>query len=225
MWQVRHCSRLRLAHARSRTSALAAVTISHVLIVAICTLPPSRRGQSETTSERDAIQIVSIDLPQKVQAADLPPPAIARPTLPVLILPVLTLGGETHVAPVLPVTARESVPAPSTPDERQGMQTMTERALRDLPAIDREPGSRTPNKPLRLRHDSFTARLERGIATAARITVIRHETVQLGDGRIMTKIITNRGSKCYASRSAGLTGGRDVFQSGVGGARAVKCSD
>lgn len=206
-----------------RTGALVAVTLIHVLLAVAFAVQPSRFAPSGASSGQAALNIVHVVIPPLDIAPAAPAFAIPKRALPTLILPATTIVIDESLLPSRPV-ATAPVPEPAPADTALGASTVTERALRDMPAIARQLRSE-PQPALRPLADSFSARLERGIAAAAKLTVIRRETVQLGDGRIMTKVVTNRGSYCYATRSVGLSGGRDVFQHGVGGASSVPCSD
>ena len=211
-----------LARVRSRTGALVAVVLVHVLLGAVFAFKPASPGAHGASGQRAVIEIISIAHPPPAPATELPAPTAARLAPPPLVVPALT-----NLSPDAIASVPQAPPAPPDAPEPQtavAESGVTQRALRDLPSIVRQLGN--PDAPrLQLRTDSFSTKLERGIAAAARLTIIRQETIELGDGRIMTKVTTNRGSYCYASRSAGLSGGRDVFQRGVGDARSVECSD
>ena len=206
-----------------RTGALVVVTLIHVLLAVVFAVQPSRFAPSGARSGQAALNIVRVVVAPPAMAPAEPAFAIRLRAPPALILPPITIVIDESLLPSRPV-ANAPMPEPAVADTAPGAPTVTERALRDLPAIARQLRS-GPELPLRPQADSFSAKLERGIAAAAKLTVTRRETVQLGDGRIMTKVVTNRGSYCYATRSVGLSGGRDVFQHGVGGARSVPCSD
>ena len=87
-------------------------------------------------------------------------------------------------------------------------------AKRDIGKIDRDLRKAYP-KLLEAAPDSAQARLEKGIAAAAKPTTFSMEDIISPDGRRMTKVTGPDGTYCVRKEGAGSTDGLDTMQNGV----------
>ena len=119
----------------------------------------------------------------------------------------LTLS--TAPEPAASIEKKEQAPAPSPP-----YGDLLSNAKRDIGKIDRDLRKAFP-KLLEAAPDSAQARLEKGIAAAAKPTSTSMEDFTSPDGRRMTKVTGPDGTYCVRKEGAGATDGLDTIQNGV----------
>ena len=97
------------------------------------------------------------------------------------------------------------------------------KATRDIAKIDRDLRKEFPRFP-DAAPNSTQARLEKGIAAAAKQNVTTMEEIVSPDGRRMTRVVGPNGTYCVRKEGAGATDGLDMIQGGVR-AKTTNCPE
>lgn len=117
-------------------------------------------------------------------------------------------------APTTPVLAASIEVKEPAPVVTAPTANLLSNAKRDIGKIDRDLRKAYP-KLLEAAPDSAQARLEKGIAAAAKPTTFSMEDIISPDGRRMTKVTGPDGTYCVRKEGAGSTDGLDTMQNGV----------
>lgn len=201
-----------------RRGWLALIGAAHLL--AVWGWRTSERAQAPQTRSAATLTYILTPTPPRPlrpAAAPLPTPqAVPSRTkpLPAVMTLVPALSAPVAEAPVVPAPPVDPLALPSKPLPRE--EDALQRARRSAGAVDRQLRKEAWNpRDKRIANDRTLLAEKLGSAYRGSDGV-REESVQLDDGRVMTKVHTPGGSTyCAVKESNGLTGGRDPFRDGI----------
>lgn len=198
-----------------RRAWLALIGVAHLLAVWGWRAP--ERAQVPQTRSAAALTYILMPTPPRPLAAALrkpqalPPRTTPQPTV-MTLLPAV--NAPLAVAPVVSAPPVDPLALPARPlaVEEDALQ----RARRSAGAVDRQLRKEAWNpRDKRIANDR-TLLAEKLASAYSGSEGLREESVQLDDGRVMTRVHAPGGSTyCAVKESNGLTGGRDPFRDGI----------
>jgi len=201
-----------------RRGWLALIGLAHLLAVWVWRAP--ERAQVPQTRSAAALTYILMPTPPR----PLKPSAAPRPVPPVLPVRTKPQSAAMTLVPAVSASVAEApvvsappvdplaVPAKPLSFEEDALQ----RARRSAGAVDRQLRKEAWNpRDKRIANDRTLLAEKLGSAYSGS-EGLREESVQLDDGRVMTRVHAPGGSTyCAVKESNGLTGGRDPFRDGI----------
>jgi len=198
-----------------RRGWLALIGLAHLLAVWVWRAP--ERAQVPQTRSAAALTYILMPTPPRPLAAPLrkpqalPPRTTPQPTV-MTLLPAV--NAPLAVAPVVSAPPVDPLALPARPLALE--EDALQRARRSAGAVDRQLRKEAWNpRDKRIANDR-TLLAEKLASAYSGSEGLREESVQLDDGRVMTRVHAPGGSTyCAVKESNGLTGGRDPFRDGI----------